>query len=112
MPTNRAGGGMGGAVLGGLLMIALQMLQRNGGLGNVLGRLQEQGYGREADSWVSSGENMPVPADVIEQIADLMHDTAFFIKDASGRYLVVNQSLVERHGLRSKSQMLPVFPVQ
>ena len=43
---------------------------------------------------------------MIEQIADLMHDTAFFIKDASGRYLVVNQSLVERHGLRSKSQML------
>jgi AraC-like DNA-binding protein len=43
---------------------------------------------------------------MIEQIADLMHDTAFFIKDASGRYMVVNQSLVERHGLRSKSQML------
>lgn len=43
---------------------------------------------------------------IIEQIADLMHDTAFFIKDASGRYQVVNQSLVERHGLRSKSQML------
>jgi len=70
MPTNQAGagGGMGGAVLGGLVMIALQMLQRNGGLGNVLGRLQEQGYGREADSWVSSGDNAPVSADVIEQI--------------------------------------------
>ncbi len=43
---------------------------------------------------------------MIEQVADLMHDTAFFIKDAAGRYLVVNQSLVERHGLRDKSQML------
>jgi len=63
-----AGGGMGGALLGGLVMIALQMLQRNGGLGNVLGRLQEQGYGREADSWVSSGENVPVPGDVLAQI--------------------------------------------
>ncbi|MEZ5384271.1 MAG: AraC family transcriptional regulator [Prosthecobacter sp.] len=42
----------------------------------------------------------------VEQIADLMHDTAFFIKDASGRYLVVNQSLVERHGLSDKSQMI------
>jgi len=42
----------------------------------------------------------------VEQIADLMHDTAFFIKDASGRYLVVNQSLVERHGLKDKAQML------
>jgi uncharacterized protein YidB (DUF937 family) len=63
-----AGGGMGGALLGGLVMIALQMLQRNGGLGNVLGRLQEQGYGREADSWVSSGDNVPVPGDVLAQI--------------------------------------------
>lgn len=43
---------------------------------------------------------------MIEQVADLMHDTAFFIKDDAGRYLVVNQSLVERHGLRDKSQML------
>lgn len=43
---------------------------------------------------------------LLEQVADLMHDTAFFIKDASGRYLVVNQSIVERHGLADKSQMI------
>lgn len=43
---------------------------------------------------------------VIEQIVDLLHDTAFFIKDTGGRYLLVNQSLVERHGLARKSQML------
>ena len=42
----------------------------------------------------------------VELIADLMHDTAFFIKDGLGRYLVVNQSLVERHGLKHKSQMV------
>lgn len=42
----------------------------------------------------------------VEQIADLMHDTAFFIKDSAGRYVVVNHSLVERHGLDHKSQML------
>lgn len=47
-----------------------------------------------------------IDARLIEQVADLMHDTAFFIKDVSGRYLVVNQSLVERHGLKEKSQML------
>lgn len=45
-------------------------------------------------------------ARLVEQVADLMHDTAFFIKDASGRYVVVNQSLVDRHGLKDKSQML------
>lgn len=43
---------------------------------------------------------------LVEQVADLMQNTAFFIKDASGRYVVVNQSLVERHGLKEKSQML------
>jgi PAS domain S-box-containing protein len=47
-----------------------------------------------------------VDARLVEQIADFLHDTAFFIKDASGRYLMVNQSLVERHGLEHKSQML------
>ncbi len=45
-------------------------------------------------------------ARLVEQVADLMHDTAFFMKDASGRYVLVNQSLVERHGLKDKSQML------
>lgn len=39
-----------------------------------------------------------------------MHDTAFFIKDATGRYLVVNHSLVERHGLTEKAQMIGKRP--
>jgi len=70
MPTRSAGAGsgLGGAMLGGLVMIALQMLQRNGGLGGVLGRMKEQGYGREADSWVSTGENLPIPPDVLSQV--------------------------------------------
>lgn len=46
----------------------------------------------------------------IEQIADLMHDTAFFIKDAAGRYMVVNHSLLQRHGLSRKSQMIGQRP--
>lgn len=55
---------------------------------------------------ISNQGTLLVDARVIELVTDLMHDTAFFIKDASGRYLVVNQSLVERHGLKDKSQML------
>ena len=43
---------------------------------------------------------------LLEQLFDHTPDIAFFIKDAAGRYLVVNDSLVERHGLRSKTQML------
>ena len=41
---------------------------------------------------------------------DQSTDVAFFIKDASGRYVTVNQSLVERHGLRQKSQVLGKRP--
>lgn len=37
-------------------------------------------------------------------------DIAFFIKDAAGRYTTVNQSLVERHGLQSKAQMIGKRP--
>ena len=43
---------------------------------------------------------------ILEQLFDHMTDTAFFIKDPAGRYLAVNESLVERHGLREKSQLL------
>ncbi len=52
---------------------------------------------------------------IIEQLFDHEPETAFFIKDASGRYLAVNQSLVERCGLDTKSELVgrdvrQVFP--
>jgi len=59
---------------------------------------------------VSDKGQLLVEARLVEQIADLMHDTAFFIKDAAGRYVVVNLSLVERHGLKDKSQMVGQRP--
>lgn len=43
---------------------------------------------------------------MLESLFDQTPDVVFFIKDAAGRYLVVNASLVERHGLRHKSQVL------
>ena len=43
---------------------------------------------------------------LLEQLFDHSPDIAFFIKDAAGCYLAVNHSLLERHGLRDKSQML------
>jgi AraC-like DNA-binding protein len=55
---------------------------------------------------LSEGGGLLVDVRLVEQVADLMHDTAFFIKDVEGRYLVVNQSLVERHGLVDKAQVL------
>ena len=39
---------------------------------------------------------------IIEQLFDHLPETAFFMKDARGRYLAVNQSLVERCGCQDK----------
>jgi PAS domain S-box-containing protein len=43
---------------------------------------------------------------IIEQLFDHVPDTAFFVKDARGRYVAVNQSLVERTGLREKRELV------
>jgi PAS domain S-box-containing protein len=52
---------------------------------------------------------------IIEQLFDHVPETAFFLKDSRGRYLAVNQSLVERCGLQEKGELLgrhvrEVFP--
>ena len=57
---------------------------------------------RSAASRAAAGVDMRL----LEQLFDHTPDTAFFIKDAAGRYIAVNNSLVERHGLESKAQML------
>lgn len=41
-----------------------------------------------------------------EALFDHMSDTSFFIKDLQGRYLSVNEGVIERCGLSSKSQAL------
>lgn len=49
---------------------------------------------------------LSVDARLLEEIFDQTPDIAFFIKDASGRYKVVNHSLVERNGLKQKSELI------
>jgi AraC-like DNA-binding protein len=43
---------------------------------------------------------------MVEKIFDHVPDIVFFIKDAYGRYIAVNQSLVERCGFKEKRQLL------
>ncbi|MBA4019946.1 MAG: AraC family transcriptional regulator [Pirellula sp.] len=43
---------------------------------------------------------------LLESLFDHAPDVAFFVKDAAGRYLAVNESLVERHGLKQKSEVI------
>jgi len=70
-------GGMMGGMTGGsqqaqgsspLIQMALQLLQQNGGIQGVLAKCQQAGMGQQAQSWIGTGQNMPIPADALSQI--------------------------------------------
>ncbi len=73
--------GLLGSVLGGmpgqqpqaqgggqLLQMVLTMLQQNGGIEGLLAKMQQAGYGGQAQSWIGKGQNEPVSADALAQI--------------------------------------------
>jgi uncharacterized protein YidB (DUF937 family) len=62
--------GSAGSALGGsaIMMLVLQLLQQNGGIGGLLSRMQQAGYGGQAQSWVGTGQNQPIPPDAMSQI--------------------------------------------
>ena len=82
--TRAPGGGAGTSqVLMALMPIVLQMLSNRGtsggsgtaggrgaagGLGGLLEQLQRNGFGDEADSWVSRGANKPISPDAMTQV--------------------------------------------
>jgi uncharacterized protein YidB (DUF937 family) len=57
------GGGLGG--LGGLGALAGM-----GGLGALLHRFQQNGFGDQVQSWVSTGENQPIEPQALSQVFD------------------------------------------
>jgi uncharacterized protein YidB (DUF937 family) len=85
-------GGGGGARSGGgnllvtLLPLILTMLQNRGGaasaggagLGGLLQQLQAAGLGQQADSWIGSGENLPVSEEQLRSAfgSDSIHELA------------------------------------
>lgn len=46
----------------------------------------------------------------LQTLFDLAPDVAFFVKDAEGRYLAVNESLIARHGLKRKCNAIGKRP--
>jgi uncharacterized protein YidB (DUF937 family) len=61
-------GGLGGIGTAAIIAIVLQLLQRNGGLGGLLQRMQQSGAGPQGQSWVGTGQNMPISPDMLSQI--------------------------------------------
>lgn len=62
----RSGGG--GALLAMLLPLAMQWVQRNGGLGAVLDRFRQKGYGPQANSWVATGPNQQLDPHAVDEV--------------------------------------------
>ena len=73
---NSVMGGNAGAGLGGstgaqqspMMMMALQLLQQNGGIQGLLAKFQQAGYADQVQSWISTGQNMPISADALAKV--------------------------------------------
>ena len=63
------GGGAGGGMMGMLLPLVASLLM-NGGLKKIMGQLQANGRGAEADSWVSPGANKPLDGAAVREALD------------------------------------------
>ena len=48
---------------------------------------------------------------LLVQLFDQVSEIAFFVKDAKGCYVAVNQSLLTRHGLKNSSQVIGKRPI-
>lgn len=51
-----------------LMPLVLMWIQRNGGIGNVLSSLTGHGLGQQANSWVGTGENVPLSGGQVSQL--------------------------------------------
>jgi uncharacterized protein YidB (DUF937 family) len=89
-PGARQAGGTGGGIgdllrggLGGLLGGAATGSVLNGGLGDLLQRMQQSGYGDRAESWIGRGPNREIMPQDLESA--LGRDTVQELADQSGR---------------------------
>ena len=60
-----------GALIAMLLPLAMQWVQRNGGVGALLERFRQKGYSQQAASWVSTGENEAVSPAAVHEVVGM-----------------------------------------
>lgn len=67
-PFGSALGKIGGNVaMTAMVALAFRMLQQNGGLSGVIEKLRGAGLGNHASSWVSTGANLPVTGEQLQE---------------------------------------------
>jgi len=71
-----------------LLQAALQLLQQNGGIDGIVEKFRHAGYGPQADSWVSTGQNQPIASDAVQQAlgSGVLGDLASRLGMSSGAF--------------------------
>ena len=70
-PQSQSGFGGKGMLMAALLPIALMFIQRNGGLSGAFNKIQNMGFGHQANSWMSADQsNQPLDANDINQLFD------------------------------------------
>lgn len=102
-------GGMGGSQGGGqnmqgmLMQLVLGMIQNQpGGLGGLLGRFQQAGLTEQANSWVSTGQNLPISGNQLEaalgadEIGNIAQQLGMSSGDASGALANLLPGLVDQ----------------
>ena len=60
-----------GALMAILLPLAMQWVQRNGGVGALLQRFQQKGYSQQAASWVSTGPNETLEPQAVTDVVGM-----------------------------------------
>ena len=87
---------------GQLVQLVLQLLQQNGGIEGLLAKMQQAGYGDQAQSWIGTGQNQPVPADVLAQIlgqgqlSEIAQQLGMSREDAAGGFAQALPDVVDR----------------
>ena len=51
-----------------LLHAAMQLIQQQGGLPAVIDKFRQEGFAKEAESWIGSGQNLPISADALKAV--------------------------------------------
>ena len=71
LPQSQSGFGGKGMLMAALLPIALMFIQRNGGLSGAFNKIQNMGFGHQANSWMSADQsNQPLDPNDINQLFD------------------------------------------
>ena len=85
-----------------LIAVVLQMLQQSGGLQGLLQKMQQSGYGSQVQSWIGTGQNMPITPDVLAEILgqdrmrDMVQQLGMSREDVAGRMSQALPEVVDR----------------